>query len=955
MTTYEFHTIHYLYYHDLFPPMKPALPLPNHRFDAYFAERGITQAMIDEAGVVPITRHPLPKESAIYQEYLKEPRKNIGTGEPDPVLEGILWPYFVNEDTFGKFGRLRAFTWQKDYVSWCQRKGKEVPKCLSPKKSKVKASSHLYILPKERGKLQKSSTVILLIEGEAKTLKLVQDARLIASEVTQYAVVGISGVSQLLSAPEFNEIQWRNRQVVIFFDADSERKYQVAQEELKITAHLFAKGVRSVKSAVWSEKRGKGYDDYSVNGERANMPATYLLRKLLKQAVTPFEKYAPTEDTDGYPLDLQCRAMAKAPLQPYQKASLIEQLYKLYRPQGIKKKDIQRLFDQESENWQHEQQQQQLQENAELVKETFGTEKPPLLPKDFLFHYGNLSFADTPLCRMFVISKYISNDNQDEQDYYLASFQNKEVMIPSGDFTNYRKIAEIFNRNREILHDSSARLVQRYISEYWISNRHNIPISYYYQNTGWDKDGIFRLPSLDSDGFYDFEMQQTFTKSGTCEEQKALFREVLTQHNAGIKLLLGFAAPLTGLFNLPNYVINIYGNPGEGKTTGAVIALSAYGNPRKLLKNMNSTRVGREAALSVHKDLPVLLDEVNTGGNGDGKQIAQQLIETIYGFDSGKGRTRSNIKITVRKMNEYKGLLFLTSERSLESIFSVSKNLNVGGAYRRTLEIPVVKHKALWNYPDSNEKEFFNDLYERLYASYGHLGPEWIYHISNRDNQADIKQRYTDEIKQFGEDWNLKGTENLICLLKAITPDIERLLDLPDGSIMANLDGYLTDILQHQQAQINHQVRDQVDRFIESLEDFISLNPTAFDGVCPENLAMTRVYGRVIHGDKKTHVYLRPQALTMVCNDYGFNKDGILTRLHEEGRFEPRFRTIKQDGKTQVIEVPSFQMKINNTNGRVYHFVLPTSKEYEDEELVPAEDSQDEMPFSPERSRNPWR
>lgn len=903
------------------PP--PALP---NRFLEYFVTRGIAPAIIAEASAIPLTADPSEQECKWYEQHMHEPRCNT-RGDPAPIITGIGFKYFVDEEKYGKFGRSRALEVRQEFIDYYKEIGKPVPKAISPSGKKVSETSHLLILPTDQDKLKSFSSTIGIVEGEAKTLALSQDFRELDDDTHTYAAVGIAGVEQFLSSPEIDTLSWRNRTVYIFFDADSLRKPQVAQAELKIAAWLLSRGVRAVRSCVWPESEGNGYDDFQVNAAR-RFPRPYTLSKLLKKSVPALRKYAGSDDIEGLPIDTYCRAFGRVPsLKSHHTDILNEELAKIFQKQGIKKKAIKDLLSEEIRKANKEASDREIEEAKQRIMAQFEIDYTPDLPDSFYARHGSLAYLETPLCNMFLIKKYIATSSPDTEDYYLLKFRGaKEIEIPSSEFTQYKKIAERFNRNQEILHDGSAKLVQRFISEYWLKNKHKpIPIVQKFVNTGWEE-GVFRLPTLDMESEYEGHIKDRFFQHGDPDLQKAFLAQVYRLHNAAFYDLCAKVAPLIGLLNLPNCIILTTGTGGGGKTTGALLAVSQYGHYKKLKFTMDSTKTGKEIVCSLYKDMPILIDEMNTAGDGDGTKTAAAIIATIYGFESGSGKLRGTTNVTLRKVNEYQGLLFLTAEKSLDTILSATKNMVVGGAYRRVLEIPVKRKQTLWKFKDDQEKSFFDGIYQELSGNFGFTGAAWLRHIADPDVQQAIKARYAALLKEFGKHWTLKGTENLVCLINAIMPEVETLLDLPSGTIERNLTPFIEEVLQYNQQQVEYQIQNTVERFLDCLDDFMSDNTKAFDGLCPREELMSKIYGKFEpdadpKSDKKD-IWLRTTAMDMICNEYGLNKNALLHQLQQEGLLETSDVTEERKDAAKTKTVWTVQKWILNKNWKCYHFRL---------------------------------
>lgn len=942
---------------------------PTWFFD-YFTQRGISLELIREAGAIPLTPTPDQQEIRWYATFRKASRLN-GRGGLVNTERGIGFPYFVDKARYGDFGRERILQPTETLQQFFQEKGEDLPKYLSPsekallreaKEQNIRPStSHLYILPAEAEKLRKTATRLCIIEGEAKTLALIQDLRALQNTA---AAIGISGVEQLLSAPEASEISWKNRTVYLFFDADSRSNPNVGRAEIKAAAFLLARGARQCYSCVWNAKQGNGYDDLQVKNEQDGIARTSQLQRLFDKAVPTFRKYAPDDRDNGLPLKTYCEAIAKVPHLGHYKTVFVTELSKVFKAQGYKSKDIKDILDNEIDLAGQERRDQEREEHARRMQDLFGISYLPTFPKNFFPKDGKLYYFDTPLCNMFVIRKYISTDDPDRQDMYLLKFarDRKELEIPSDDFAKYQKLAQTFNRNQEILYDATAKKVQQYISEYWMLNQTHVTITQQLMNTGWLNE-TFYLPTITGDVEFERYIKDAFFLKGHAEIQAATlatwFRDA---HPAMLQVLCGFCSPLIAPLNLQNFTVMVTGDPGGGKSTGGYVALSQFGFWEKLKFTMNTTGTGQEIICSMFKDLPVMLDETNTGGK-DGAGIAQMVLETIYGWESGKGRARGTTNITLRKMNEYNGILFLTSERGLETILSVTRNMNVGGAYRRVLEIPATR--PLWNYRPALEKQFFAGIYDSINSHFGHVGAAWLRQLSDPHTLHQITRRYKTHLKDFGTRWNLKGTDNLICLIYAILPDLEQLLDLPDGLILDHLGDFLEHVIKHNQTQIEYYVKDSLQRFLDALEAFMSENLRSFEGLGPREEFISNNYGKYIgpvdlegtpldDPDAPFDIWLRPEALEKICNAFGFNKQGVLDQLYRERMLDYTDRTIARPDGSQTIR-PEFliQKFYRGKNWKCYHLRL----NYPDDDHTPSsETAQPEFALNPpgQEHRSPW-
>lgn len=898
--------------------------MSNPAGQTYLEARGLTPDTIAEMQPIYLTPEPDADQDAAYKVYLRESRTD-NTGDFRKTVEGLIIPYLTIKEEYRPFGRQRLLTPATRLVNYYAKRKEEVPKFLSVSAKRLDPlpGLHLYLLPHDAEKLGKSKDVLLLTEGEVKAAALSQTARALDDGNSAHVSIGAGGVSMFLSAPEFADLPVKDRRVYLFFDADSYDKKEVMQQEIKLAMALLVKGARAVLSCCWPPEEGKGIDDHLVWKSQHDVEPANALRGLLRKAVSPFRKYArpPFEGLHAYQLDsLAAEIVKNQGIKPFQLSMMAKELADAYTDTGIGLKDVRREL---ARARQELQDRERERTDAGTLSEDFGIEFTPHPPEHFapyqdrlcVEHMGNLR----PLCKMFVISKYVYTEDPDKDDTYFLTFKDGKHLLVSSDVqSNYKALSKLFNRNREVLYDASAKMIQQYISDFWQENEAKIPRVPMYENTGWNRDGFFQLPAITTEkngAVYSADLERRFTPKGESAEQYGFIEEILTQHRAGLLCVAGFAAPILGLFNLERYSVVIYGGPGSGKTKGCEIAVSQYGDPDKLIFSMDSTKVGKELTFSLYRDLPIVLDEFNTA-SPDGKKLADAAIDTIYGFYQGRGRTRANSGLTHRETKEFRGLVFLTSERSLESIFSAKSNLRVGGAYRRALEFPVLDEGELWSIDPQKESktQFFARIHNHIRQHYGHVGTDWLLHLSDTDVQERLAFAYDEALKNlvtegFG---NLKGTEKLIALFWAVMAELEIFLQVKDNKILKNLQPYLKAITERQQRQIDEQITDEAERFREALENFIAMHVTGFDGICDDKATMQQIFGRVEYSDSLTHIFVRAWAFKAFCNEFGFERDTLLPKLEHK------------DLCRRHSEQLYFNKSIRNTKGSTYHFTLPS-------------------------------
>jgi Virulence-associated protein E/Domain of unknown function (DUF3854) len=187
---------------------------------------------------------------------------------------GIAIPYFAPGSRNVREHRLRRDRPELELGISGEVKPKQ--KYLSP----PGRGNMLYlVLGVNREDLANTSLPIVITEGEFKTLALWRLTTWESEHEPQFLPVGISGVfnwrgvgGKTSSAdgeridvkgpiPDLDWIAWKDRRVIISFDADVNEKDQVRFARADLARHLRGRGA-SVGSLEWNTEQGKGIDDH---------------------------------------------------------------------------------------------------------------------------------------------------------------------------------------------------------------------------------------------------------------------------------------------------------------------------------------------------------------------------------------------------------------------------------------------------------------------------------------------------------------------------------------------------------------------------------------------------------------------------------------------------------------------------------------------------------------------
>ena len=197
---------------------------------------------------------------------------------------------------------------------------------------------------------------------------------------------------------------------------------------------------------------------------------------------------------------------------------------------------------------------------------------------------------------------------------------------------------------------------------------------------GWQPGSRF-IPGKDEGIVLDIDPSQrgmaaAYCQNGTLEH----WTQVMAPHRDRDKfrfiMAASFAAPLLRIVKQRIFFIYNWGGSKGGKTATLKAALSAWGDPDRLMVNFNATQVGLERTASFYCDLPLGIDERQLAGT---KQEALEKI--VYMISSGTGKIRGSKGGGLQTTNQWRTVALATGEEP------ISTDTTQTGVSTRVLEI----------------------------------------------------------------------------------------------------------------------------------------------------------------------------------------------------------------------------------------------------------------------------
>lgn len=176
-------------------------------------------------------------------------------------------------------------------------------------------------------------------------------------------------------------------------------------------------------------------------------------------------------------------------------------------------------------------------------------------------------------------------------------------------------------------------------------------------------------------------------------------------------LAASFAAPLLRILRQRIFFVYNWGGSKGGKTAALKAALSAWGDPERLMVNFNATQVGLERTAAFYCDLPLGIDERQLAGNNQ-----DSLSKIVYMIASGTGKIRGAKSGGIQAMHTWRTVAIATGEEPL------STETTQTGVSTRVLEI--------YGGPFDDEREA-SKMHQDAPMNCGHAGPDFVERIVN--------------------------------------------------------------------------------------------------------------------------------------------------------------------------------------------------------------------------------
>lgn len=326
--------------------------------------------------------------------------------------------------------------------------------------------------------------------------------------------------------------------------------------------------------------------------------------------------------------------------------------------------------------------------------------------------------------------KRMKNLETGEEQLRVAYKRNhswKEITVPKDLVSSASKIVSLSKLGVAVTSEN-AKLLVKYLSDVENLNDDAIPVQMSSSKLGWIGDGF--IP-YDTEIVFDGDMQfksvfESISSNGNKTVWLDYLKNLRKTGRMEIKFLLAasLASVLVAQVGALPFIVDLWGETEGGKTVALMMAASVWANPAdsQYIGDFKTTDVALETKCNLLNHLPLMLDD----SSKTSARIRDNFEGVVYDLCSGKGKSRSNKELGIRRENNWKNVIITNGERPLSSY------VGQGGAINRILEVECRDHV----FPDPQEAA------ETFKKNYGHLGKQFVKVLKKlgRDGIREIQQ-----------------------------------------------------------------------------------------------------------------------------------------------------------------------------------------------------------------------
>lgn len=460
----------------------------------------------------------------------------------------------------------------------------------------------------------------------------------------------------------------------------------------------------------------------------------------------------------------------------------------------------------------------------------------------------------------------LKNLETGEEQLKIAYKRNhcwKEIVVPKDLVSSASKIVSLSKLGVAVTSEN-AKLLVKYLSDVENLNDDNIPVQRSTSKLGWIEGGF--VP-YDTDIIFDGDLRfkSVFDSIRTHGDKTAWFNYVRKLRSTGrmeikFSIAASLASILVGQLGALPFIFDLWGATEGGKSVSMMLAASVWADPdsSQYIGDFKTTDVQLEVRADMLNHLPMMLD--------DSSKVSARIRDNFEGFVydlcSGKGKSRSDKELGMRRENRWKNVILTNGERPLASYVSQ------GGAINRILELECGEHV----FPDPQEAA------EMFKKNYGFAGKQFVNIVKNLGMEEIHKIQSEIQREIYQDDKMQKQSIALSIILTADRIAAEYLF----------CDGEHIDIEEAKMVLTDKNELSENERCYQYLLDKVAMNGQRFDAS-----SNCEKWGIIENG----YGILYNQAFKELCKMGGFSDKSFLSWADKNGVIQTqggRFTKVKK-------------------------------------------------------------
>ena len=567
-------------------------------------------------------------------------------------------------------------------------------------------------------------------------------------------------------------------------------------------------------------------------------------------------------------------------------------------------------------------------------------------PEGWIYSEKGISSIDpkthepTSVCRTPLILtqrlKSLETGDEKMEIAFKRDGQWQSAIYPRSTIFSSRSITALADLGCTVTSEN-ARQVVRFLGALEAENIEIIPKNDATSTFGW-KPGRRFLPGHDDGLTLDIDPSQrgmaaAYCKNGTLERWISHMAPHRARNKFRFILAASFAAPLLRIIKQRIFFVYNWGGSKGGKTAALKAALSAWGDPERLMVSFNATQVGLERTAAFYCDLPLGIDERQMAGTKPG-----ELARTIYMIGSGTGKLRGSKGGGLQTTYQWRTVALATGEEPIVT------DTTQTGVSTRMLEI--------YGAPFDNETDAAL-MHQQSATDCGWAGPAFIEKILQTDEREIVEEyeRMQDYVRGISEGKNGAHIAGIAAVALADTMIDQLFFGGTVETSWAAAQSMAADILVNQVESNATDVNENAAQFIV---DWVLSNKAYFGtntvGTC---LGFT--------SDSGNTVYIFPSTLNQALSKAGYSPRKTMKYLAEQGLIS---HTIDKRTKKKQYSVSKW---FGTRSARFVEFYIgkiaenkdavddadeleegrrtTSTPDWEQQQFVPIESDDDELPF----------